>query len=1252
MATLPRGTFCPIESIEYKATQEGRKKCCSRLQTERQEKYCESICLTCCMTITIKLGDCDGGGTDPNLPQNADDPRTYGSSSVQDKSLSFTTSSYGGAIPKVFGADKLTGNVIWASKIRRVPVNGSRSYYMACDFAMGLCEGEINGILRMWMGDKLILDRTANTDNSGIAQPNADGFVAGASVDLTETDGVMRNVNSSQRQTKISVFTGSEYQLPEQTMITAEGADFTPGYRGLAYVLFENFIIGGSTIPNMFVELTSNTESTFPRLYGNPPSVPVTFNDLTGDVVLVDVTYDLLYTSARDFGGTLTPPSGTGLAHFDFNTLVLSDEVELTLTTPAIIDYKITRVLPSTGFLMVCSSIGNSGVLRVYNPFVGQFTDVLGPGGSVTDHDLNAGLSKLWKGSQAFALFSSAYDGPIDVFMGVGIANSAIGFVIVDGEGQMEFVKNLGPVMTEQDARSCVLTINPTEAAASPKFIDNVLTEGTWVFLLVQDVGGDATMLRVARIRVGDSSGNEALSDATYTEFDTILVDELNGAGTAHDVCTVLVDPADKNLVVFVKPSGAEALVFKYSPFTGKIVWKTVAYGYETNQGADNAYLANSTYGWIARGDGSIYSLNMKEGIVTQVEALASNQSLPVPTSFSQFYNGTENSVTYISATTNQRLTKVFLERLTRSTIELSDIVKILLGRVGLLPTDFDVTDVAGLTLNGYTITDKKSLRDAFSELAQTFKFDLVESNGRLKYLARGSGAAQTLTRLDFADETESSWLTAIDENDIARSRKITLTYRDLDREYKDNVQSIILPNTGSTTFNADAAIEVKVPVVLQATAAKKLAEILLYGKLTYDTTYTGILSPKWMTLDPGDVLNVTPTGDANDDFKIRIRRTSIGNDRSVRIEASHEDPDIYSDVVDIFGSIGRFQESVFPTVPPRIDPLCMTLPFRSEDEAKTNAAGYNLFVTFLNLKPNGTLKQDIGMVVNGTTPYTVPKPETFPTWGYVTQPCVERTSLYSTDYTSVLRVKMISQTGATIASSTFDNVLASDQCNLAWVDGELLQFITATSIGDNVYEFTGIHHAKFGTDARTGAAVAGSKFVLLGDNTGVLDTSSIRRVPVARTDPHLLVQFFLKNPNPYQPNASSIVSASNLTAFPVADFQASYVVNDAVITWQRRSRYGGEYPDDGSDAPPVTETDEVYTMYLYRNDGTFNSNDPATYLRKVSLTTNTYTYTAALQTTDGFDRLTEGLYIAVYQLGSAEGFRTGVSRSILLPHA
>lgn len=145
--------------------------------------------------------------------------------------ISVQTAGYGNIIPIVYGNVKIAGNIIWASKIKEHKQTTTQTYgnkfsevshshtdyHYTLSFAIALCSGPITSVDHIW-ADDLLLDKN----------------------------------NKS-----IRIYYGTEEQLPDSLICSIEGNDKTPAYRGLAYVVFENFNITafGDRIPNFSFEI-------------------------------------------------------------------------------------------------------------------------------------------------------------------------------------------------------------------------------------------------------------------------------------------------------------------------------------------------------------------------------------------------------------------------------------------------------------------------------------------------------------------------------------------------------------------------------------------------------------------------------------------------------------------------------------------------------------------------------------------------------------------------------------------------------------------------------------------------------------------------------------------------------------------------------------------------------------------------------------------------------------------------------------
>lgn len=173
------------------------------------------------MGMGASVGGAIGGAIDPPKGPLLVGPRL--------NDLSVQTSTYGATIPRVYGTVALMGNIFWLENNRlrerkKTESQGGKgggggaevktySYYAT--FAVGLCEGPIVGVRRIWVGSKLIYDAGSGDIESVIA--------------------------SNEAATLFTVHNGSDTQLPDDRMQATLGVANTPAYRGLAYIVLKDY---------------------------------------------------------------------------------------------------------------------------------------------------------------------------------------------------------------------------------------------------------------------------------------------------------------------------------------------------------------------------------------------------------------------------------------------------------------------------------------------------------------------------------------------------------------------------------------------------------------------------------------------------------------------------------------------------------------------------------------------------------------------------------------------------------------------------------------------------------------------------------------------------------------------------------------------------------------------------------------------------------------------------------------------------
>ena len=197
-------------------------------------------------TIGSQLGSLAGSFVDQALFGTAGQSRTFEGPRLED--LRVTTSSEGAAIPRIYGAARVGGQVIWATDFeeeRTTSRSGGQSkgggggrggtttvaYNYYANFAVALAEGEITGLGRVW------------------------------------ADGQEWNLSD----VAYRVYFGSEDQAPDALIEAKLGSGQAPAYRGTAYIVFERLPVGdfGNRLPQLSFEIFRAVDELHKQIKGD-----------------------------------------------------------------------------------------------------------------------------------------------------------------------------------------------------------------------------------------------------------------------------------------------------------------------------------------------------------------------------------------------------------------------------------------------------------------------------------------------------------------------------------------------------------------------------------------------------------------------------------------------------------------------------------------------------------------------------------------------------------------------------------------------------------------------------------------------------------------------------------------------------------------------------------------------------------------------------------------------------------------------
>lgn len=241
--------------------------------------------------LGASLGGMLGAAIDPPKGPNLAGPR------ISD--LSQQGSSYGAQIPRIYGVMAVMGNIFWiennalkeTSKTESQGGKGggggpeTTTYTYSATFALGLCEGPIAGVRRIWISGKLIYDASSSDPETIIA--------------------------SNTTAVGWRVHLGTATQEADSRMQASLGIANTPAYRGLAYIVFDDLQLAeyGNTLLGAQIKVEVISQGSF------TPTITNIFDiNLPTNSPFVGLEYDkniFSYAHIGLFDGSYSWDSGT-----------------------------------------------------------------------------------------------------------------------------------------------------------------------------------------------------------------------------------------------------------------------------------------------------------------------------------------------------------------------------------------------------------------------------------------------------------------------------------------------------------------------------------------------------------------------------------------------------------------------------------------------------------------------------------------------------------------------------------------------------------------------------------------------------------------------------------------------------------------------------------------------------------------------------------------------------------------------------
>jgi hypothetical protein len=1158
--------------------------------------------------------------------------------------LAVQTSTYGKMIPIVYGTMRLGGNIIWSRPIKETATTtttsagggkgggkvsaSSTTYSYSVTIAIAVCEGPVDDVLRIWADAKQL--------------------------DLS--------------QYTVRIYKGDAAQLPDTIIQSFEGADKTPAYRGLAYVVLEDFPLAdfGNRIPNFSFEVQKKT--TYPDYNGD------LLEEIIHGMTLIPGAGEYVYDTQIEYKVTGTQVGSNwvqqgeqqsinmhnayGIANamvslnqlenvcpnvewvsvvvtwfgdtMDAGTCVVKPGVEFqtgAITSPdtwqvGTFDRSTAKLItfvddaPQYGgtpdddsILRLLDELGARGYNIMFYPIM--FMDVTGKPwrGDLTGSAAN--VSSFFTKTDGYNAFVTHY---------ANLVNGKVDAFIIGSE-----LKGLTKVSSTPGAYPAVNQL--ITLAGTVKSILGGSVKVTYAADWSEyhhDTGGWYNLDPLWASSNIDVVGIDAyfpLSDAPQHGYD---IDALIDGWTSGEGYEWYYSDPDRTIQTPLTPQYAwknidwfwnnthvnpNAVATAWTPQMKKI-WFT-EYGFPSVDGATNQ--PNVFYDPSSTASAFPYKSKGRVDFRAQRAALvATEEKWKTSTMIERMFIWTWDARPFPYWPDLLNIWNDGAAWKTGHWVQgklgissLAGILTELCARAGLSASDIDVE---GLTdqVEGFVVASPQSIRNLIETLQQGYFFDSVESDYILKFVARGGDNIVTIPENDLVMEHPGKKNTVFG---ITRIQEIELSKRVnlvyLNRLY--NYQSATQYSQRETTESQEKTV-IELPIVFSDQVAKNIADVRLYSEWVGRTNYQFSLPMKYAQLEPTDIITVSVSGVTH---RVRIVSVQMQSPRILRVQAVAEDNSAY----DFYSQPGQSSQLLQQTLGiPTTRLELMDIPaFPGDDNDKAE-----LRLAVIGNSGNWTGAAVYRSDDNGASYNQMLDITTAAIIGNASNALASGpTTVF--DETNTLTVVLMGS--GELSSATELAVL--NGANAGVLGNEIFQFKTATLIEPGKYTLGGLLRGRLGTEWAVGSHAAGERFVFLDGN---VQKQILANTMIGLNRIYKGVTF----------NSSlSSASAQNLTYSGAALKPYSPVQiagtrdgsGNLTINWIRRTRLGGAW-QDGVDAP-LNEESETYEVDIMNGVDVVRT--------FIGLSTPTASYTAAQQTTD-FGSPQANVSVHVYQMSAIVG--------------
>jgi hypothetical protein len=1205
-----------------------------------------------------------------------------------------SSSAYGRGIAKVWGTIRTTGNMFWATDFREEKYymtqkgkekTGSKGemkakkgkatpmYRYYANFAMGMCEGPIDEVLRVWADNNLIFNKY-NPDDKDVVGP---GF------SQEDDDDTSKDSQRSKASKKGSggqggsfifrVYKGTDDQLPDSFMERIQGQGNCPAYRDLAYLMFEDLALAdfGNRIPTITAEVSMRTESK-PMQLGftnlDPPAEGWS-REFT-DPYIIDVRHNRIYIGAvlgnsRSIMRVYDMVSRKEIARWDWREKMgagpipwwIGGEIGWSLLGGSN-DYadrlQIQGVTPE-GLLIGYVMTGNLGTMFCITPD-GRVQLAWGNQGNFTD--TGAGNSHIHAQAGMFPLVGQDPDG-----------NPRGTTVIYESFGKLH-------VFDSMMNRQKIIATNPSSyPGRKGNFIVGAPGTNHAFFFTNTDynaagqikVFGGAMELPYNPDKLGEGTrvgaGNMFGTDPSEQHEDETSWRTFaawpNPAGREGNILAISYFSyvVGANAVCMIAGAPGSPWVVKWDLVTGNLLWEEKLPDVILNLNGFTCppQYNNTNYLNFYSTSGVFVKIDFAN---ETVEFDSSPAGVQYPNNnHPRFYWSERDAMVTIapSKVDEDYLAPVIIyqDRKIQYEVNIGDICQEVAESVGIPLEQIDTSQVENLEpIIGWMMEQPSEARQVIQDLADTFQFDAVETDYILKFISRGQDPVLTipydmLGTIDTDFDVENERVEETFQYTLELPARVTLSFYNAKKDYETGSQYFARPSQPLPVMSTKENLEITLPAAMTNGVAKSIAKRILYSAWSERHTVKWSLTRDYLYLDPADVVEIS-LGDGRV-LETRITDMDVGANYLMDMQgvANYADSYKHSAVADPDDGVvkqprnGRVEANA----------MIFNIPYLSDEhEDPRKVIAYYWGATCYNSGFNYGVMQSSysgsGWRNEGYTTLDL-------IWGNVSgivPPPANGWNMEDTE--TVLTLVPAFNFNDPNVVYTWTSVTDSDwpsEQNMVIIGEEVILFKEVDEQPDGSVLISRLIRGYRGSiDAAYQHNVGGERWALVLGGSVYMTTDPLDYLNKGQSF-YIATGF---SPFTVGGTTSALTKGTPERPLPVGDVRRSNAGSDTTIQWSRATRIGGALKD-GTGSVPLSEQHEIYKVYILDDPYdpfTFDPDDDSTYLLESGELTNpTWTLTGSTLTTIGKSN-TMDLHFVIYQMSDSVGY--GLPHGLTLPYA